>query len=377
MQQESTSAANLVQSPAQNVDVNVLMMPDLRTGNPYQVLLSKALEELGCTVSFPGGYRRVFPLFRALREQARPVSVLHLHWISPYLRGTNSLSYLAYALKLYLDLLLVRLSGTQIVWTIHNRISHESRFPRIERLAMRLVARSASRMIIHSNAALTEIQAELRLDPEKTVVIPHGHYREVYHAAIDRQTAKRRLDLAADSFVYLCFGLIRRYKNIEGLLNGWKNNSDLPPRSVLLVAGESQDPVHGAEIRRLAEDCSNVLLHSRHIPADQVHLYFSAADVVVLPFEKTLTSGSLLLAMSFDKPVIGPRLSVISETIGPAADLLYDPFEENALSQALSRAPSLNLASLGQTTRRQCDAANWETIAEATASTYEAACLGA
>jgi len=377
MPKESTSTANLVRPAAQKIGLSALMMPDVRKGNPYQVLLSKALEELGCTVSFPGGYRRVFPLFRALREQAQPVSVLHLHWLSPYLRGTNSISYLVYALKLYLDILLVRRSGTHIVWTIHNRISHESRFPRIERLAMRLVARAASRIIIHSNAALTEIQVDLRLDPGKTAVIPHGHYREVYHAAIDRQSAKRRLALAADSFVYLCFGLIRRYKNIEGLLKAWKNNGDLPPRSVLLVAGESQDPVHGAEIRSLAEDCSNVILHSRHIPADQVHLYFSAADVVVLPFEKTLTSGSLLLAMSFDKPVIGPRLSVISETIGAAADLLYDPFEENALGQALSRAPSLNLVSLAQTTRRQCDAANWDNIAEATVSTYEAACLGA
>jgi len=357
--------------------ITVLMMPDFRDGNPYQSLLSEAISDLGHQVVFARGYRRLFPLYRAVREQTAPVNVLHLHWLTPYLRGKTLLSYLAYALKFYMDTCLVRLCGVRIVWTIHNRISHESAFPQVELWAMRRIARSASRVIVHSQAALVDLRDELDLNLRKTVVIPHGHYREVYYSAIEQKVSKRDLGLPEDSFVYLCFGLVRKYKNIEGLLRAWKQSRNLPPHALLVVAGEALQPEYGEEVNLLAQSSQNVVAHLRHIPDEQVHLYFSAADVVVLPFQRTLTSGSVLLAMSFDKPVIAPRFDVIIETLGAAGELLYDPFDEGGLCRALQEAGSTDLTSLAQRTRRQCDNLSWPAIAKMTASTYSAACQAA
>jgi glycosyltransferase involved in cell wall biosynthesis len=357
--------------------LTVLMMPDFRGGNPYQSLLGKAISDLGYKVLFPNGYRRLFPLYRAVREQTAPVSVLHLHWLTPYLRGKTLASYFVYALKLYVDTCLVRLCDVQIVWTIHNRISHESQFPRVELWAMRRIASSASRVIVHSQAALADLTQDLGRNVRKTVVIPHGHYRDVYSSVVDRLAAKSALGLPGDSFVYLCFGLVRKYKNIEGLLKAWTRSRGLPPDALLVLAGEPLQPEYGEKINLLAKDNKNVIAHLRHIPAGQIHLYYSAADIVVLPFQRTLTSGSLLLAMSFGKPVIAPGLDVIVEALGAAGELLYDPFDEGGLCRALETASSIDLTSLAKCTRAECDKLSWSAIAKMTICTYNAACQAA
>jgi glycosyltransferase involved in cell wall biosynthesis len=373
MPQAPISAEKPVPSGPDVTGLEVLMMPDFRNGNPYQSLLSKSISELGCDVSFPSGYRRVLPLYRAIRDRANSVRILHLHWLTPYLRGKTLPSYVVYVLKLYLDLCLVRLSGVKIVWTIHNKISHESRFPRLELWAMRRVAASASKVIVHSQAALAELEGPLGLERDRTAVIPHGHYREVYHTSIDQAAARKKLELPSKTFIYLCFGLVRKYKNIEQLLLAWEKWRNSLPGSLLLLAGEALDPEYGEQITRLTRSCPDVLLHLRHVPTEEVHLYFSAADVVVLPFERTLTSGSLLLAMSFEKPVVAPRFGVIAETVGAADDLLYDPLNDDSLGEALRLAACLDSAANAKKTRIQCDQFAWRAIAQTTVCTYLAA----
>jgi folate-dependent phosphoribosylglycinamide formyltransferase PurN len=109
------------------VTVTVLMIPDYRTDNPYQTLLSKALENQGVKVLVPCGYRRVFPIYRAIKSKEK-INILHLHWISPYFKGKNIFTKSIYALKLLIDIFLTKWAGVKIVWTYHNHISHDSLF---------------------------------------------------------------------------------------------------------------------------------------------------------------------------------------------------------------------------------------------------------
>jgi beta-1,4-mannosyltransferase len=49
------------------------------------------------------------------------------------------------------------------------------------------------------------------------------------------------------------------------------------------------------------------------IPQDQAQLYFRAADLVVLPYREILNSGSALLALSFDCPILVPLRGTLGE----------------------------------------------------------------
>jgi len=127
------------------------------------------------------------------------------------------------------------------------------------------------------------------------------------------------------------------------------------------------------KLETLARETTNVRLDIRSIPNEELPLLFGAADVVVLPFRQVLTSGSMLLAMSYGRPVIAPRFRELSETLREAGALLYDaesgnPGLQRSIESVLSGAVSLDL--LSRETQKQCDNLDWSRIAESTRACY-------
>ena len=356
--------------------MQILMMPDYRYDNPYQTLLSMALETENVKVHFPSGYRRVFPIFRAIRAYSGSIKVLHLHWLDPYLKGDNSFIKFFYCFKFLLDISLTRWTGVKIVWTIHNAISHNSKFPRIELWTGRMLVTIVDRVIVHHQVAINEIVRLYKLDPTKIAVIPHGHYREIYPQAIAKTEARQQLSLPESDKIYLNFGMLKPYKGIERLLQLWQNYQDIFRGNSLLVAGQAVDQDYGQMLTKQASKTENVILHNKFVEDEQIHLYFSAADVVVLPFERILTSGSLILAMSYGKPVIAPRLGSIPETLGAADWLLYDPEDERGLLHAIKDSTQADLNLLEQLVNESCDRLDWSAIAQKTRQIYQLAIFG-
>jgi beta-1,4-mannosyltransferase len=61
----------------------------------------------------------------------------------------------------------------------------------------------------------------------------------------------------------------------------------------------------------LVESESNIKFIPRFINEREMHYYLSVIDVIALPFKKITNSGSALLALSFNKPIIAPLLGAI------------------------------------------------------------------
>jgi beta-1,4-mannosyltransferase len=349
--------------------MRILMMPDYRADNPYQSLLETALQAGGADVHFPQGYSRIFPIFRA--ATAKKVEILHLHWLTPYLKGKTFGVALIYAIKFLIDIGLVRCFGIRVVWTIHNSVSHESKFPRLESWVQDWLSRFVDGVIVHHQSAKADFCQTYGLNPAKVTVIPHGHYRDVYPRAIAAAEARKLLNLPQEGLIYLSLGMIRPYKGLENLLNVWRCNSSVQSDQILLIAGKALDPSFGESIAQQATGLSNVVLHAQFIPNQDIHLYFSAADVVVLPFEQILTSGSLILAMSYAKPIIAPRRGGVAEVLGQADGLLYSPDESHGLSQSIQRSRQTDLQELGRLTEAACLHLNWQGIAQKTKHFYQ------
>jgi len=141
-------------------------------------------------------------------------------------------------------------------------------------------------------------------------------------------------------------------------------------RVFLVVAGRASAEAIST-MRSLTAGLSNVRLVPELVPPEETHLYFSAADAAVLLFRDILSSGSVLLAVTFGKPVIAPRLDDIPETLQGADDLLYDPLTgDQGLLDSLSRASVLDLADLAVRTARRKELFQWEPIVRDHARTY-------
>jgi glycosyltransferase involved in cell wall biosynthesis len=346
--------------------MRVLMMPDYRPDNPYQQLLAQGLLEQDGHVEFPNGYRRVFPITRACLDHA-PVDVLHLHWPGPYLKGQTWAVKAVYAAKLLVDLFCVRQQGIRIVWTVHNKVSHDTNVPELQRWIRRGVARLADRLIVHDEATRREVAKTYRIPAAKIHVIPHGHYRDVYGDSVPKAEAREALDVPQMGRVFLNFGMLRPYKGIETLLDVWPVYQRDHPADTLLIAGKPADLEYEEALRSQVQACPNAILEARFIPDEDVHLYFSAADAVVLPFRQITTSGSMLLAMSYDTPIIAPRVPSLERTLQPATDLLY---EEGDLLSMLRKSQHINLEGLAQKTKEACDRLSWGWISGQTWEAY-------
>jgi beta-1,4-mannosyltransferase len=351
--------------------LNMLMMPDYRPDNPYQTLLANELMTQNVVTWFPQGYKRIFPIYRALKAQAEPVQILHLHWLNPYLKGQTVWLKLVYCLKFLLDIWLVRSSGVTVIWTIHNVISHEVAFPRLEKFTYRRLARLCDALICHHADMIETLANHYQISRHKVAFIAHGHFRDSYGAAVASQEARQRLGLPKNERIYLNLGWLRPYKGIEDLLTIWQEGACSGQH--LIIAGKPMDKDYHQQLVAQVSQLQGVTLQANFIADALIPLFFSAADVVVLPFKQILTSGSLILAMSYGKPIIAPRIASLHETLAGADDLLYEPDDPKGLLKALNQSSHMDLAALAQRTKLACDGLSWQAIGEKTSRLYRAA----
>lgn len=201
-------------------------------------------------------------------------------------------------------------------------------------------------------------------------VVPHGHYLDRYDTAGDKRDARADLDLPLDATVLLYFGMIRPYKNVPTLVETFSQVASAD--DYLLVAGNP----HGDDMRdavtRAAEDDERVRTRLEYIPAEDVSTYILAADAVVLPFRDTLTSGSAVLAMSFGRAFVSPRLGCLPELVGEdGGAVLYDPDDPEGLATALRSLDAMDLDEMGARNRERIAAYDWADIAEQTTALYQ------
>ncbi|NEQ39105.1 MAG: glycosyltransferase family 4 protein [Okeania sp. SIO3I5] len=357
--------------------LRILMIPsDCRPKNilnPYQLLLTGSLEALGVYVDNWPYCQGKLPVYKAAVARKKSFDVVHVHWIYSFFRDDHQWLYLLSSLGFILDICICRITGLKIVWTVHNSISHDSKFPGLELWTRRQFVKLVDRIICLNQMTLETIAQEYKFNPAKAIAIPHGHYRDVYQKPVDSAEAKKELNLPESGKVYLNLGLLRPYKGIENLLQVWQDNQDIFAGNTLLIVGKPWNEDYAQKLQDLSAGIDGVIIYPEFVDNNKLHLYFSAANVVILPLKKILNSGSLILAMSFGKPVIAPRLGGIVEVLREANDLLYDPEDKEGLLKAMQKSTEIDLDELSRLVIKACDRLDWDLIGQQTMEVYSLA----
>jgi beta-1,4-mannosyltransferase len=331
-----------------------------RDHNPYNSLLYTHLAARGVEVAE----------YDPVRVLSGTFPIWHLHWPESPLweqRFRGAVRQLIRKLRL---IRLARRQGTKIVWTTHNLRSHDPLHPWLELLLWRVFIREVDGFISPSRAAMqAALERFPRLRSVPGFVVYHGHYRDVFPHPEDRATACKLLGLPAEAKIFVFFGQIRPYKNVPALLAAFQGLHDRD--AFLLVAG---DPVAGEradDLRRLAERDSRIRLDLRRVPTDVLKRYVSAADLIVLPFRAILNSGSALLALSLDRPVLLPRqgaMGELQEVVGEAWVRTYTgSLGSEELAAAMQWARNTRRAA-----KAPLEAFAWDRIATETIGAYQA-----
>ena len=143
---------------------------------------------------------------------------------------------------------------------------------------------------------------------------PHPLY-DIFGVSTPKDTAKNSLGIT-EKKVLLYFGLIRPYKGLDLLINAAKLlNQKLDNYKILAVGDCYENPEPYSDLVK-KNGVSNVIdLRMEFIPNDKVNLYFSAADVVVLPYKSATQSGVVPIAYHFNKPVVVTDVGGLSEIV--------------------------------------------------------------
>jgi len=346
--------------------LRILAWPAFKNRGPYNLLLYGNMQELGATVEE----------FSAGRILSRRYDIVHVHWPEYCVNGRGAFASLFWSCALFGAMCWVRIRGAKVVWTAHNLQSHLQQHPTIERYFWRIFT-----ALLNGYVSLTETGLDrarrrhpaLRMKPG--FVIPHGNIRDAYPGVeISREQARVRMGIDPSARVVGFFGSVERYKGIMELVETFAALEDT--RAVLWVAGKSYLAPHERKhIENIAARDKRIVLRLGYIPDADLAPYIRACDLVVMPFREILNSGSAVLALSLDRPVLVPGKGAMTELQQFAGAEWVRLYPGELTAEALRQ--QLDAVSNGATVRGRCRALvsgwsglDWKDLAQLTLDAY-------
>lgn len=347
--------------------IRVLVAPSAGETNPYQTLLVSSLQAEGIEVILAKGF--FFP-WGTMFTRGFP-DLVHLQWQHVYFRSKWLGEAILRTCLFFIQFLILRLARVGFVWTVHNIVNHEKLHVRWELRACRLLARSVDKIIVHCSAARRSVVSHYRVMEDRIAIVPHGHYIGWYPPPLAKASGRARVDLPGDALVLVFFGQIRKYKGLDRLIEEFRRLEDSDLR--LVIAGDPRPGTLGNNLAASAEGDPRIRFELGFVDDGRLVEYLSAADLVVLPYRDSLTSGSAVLAASYGRAVLMPRIGC-AEELPDTMGIFYDPDEPDALRCALEAARQSPLEQMGLAARIYMEKFSWSDAGAATAGIYRAVC---
>jgi D-inositol-3-phosphate glycosyltransferase len=297
---------------------NTAIPPSLRVEFPFQGIYGDVSKVIR-------GLRYLRGLLKiGLAMQRRGVPLAHFH-------------YFHFLPLDYIYLKWLRLVGKRLVFTVHDVIPFDAK--NSDYGWLRRLYHQADRIIVHAQSNRDAMVQTFGVDPAQVRVIPMGPYLHFAEAKrLPTLIARQRLGLEPDAPVILFFGQIKKVKGLHHLIRAFRQIVDRCPAARLVIAGpEWKESFAGyATLIHDLDLADKVLTRIEYVPDEQVGLYFSAADVVALPYTEAYQSAVLYMAYSFAKPVVASAVGGLAEVVEDGATgLLVPPTHVNRLADAL------------------------------------------
>lgn len=312
------------------------------TTNPYIVMLSQSLSDTeGLTV-------KNFSWRDALVGR---YDIFHVHWPEILVTGrTRGRKAVRQALFVAI-LCRLRVTGTPIVRTVHN-VAKPHGISVVEGLLLDLVERMTTyRLVLNSTTELKAGHAHR--------MIKHGHYKSWFQTYDKPAAVPGRL---------CYFGLIRRYKAVDSLIQAFRELGAEESLS-LHVAGRPSSEELSQSLIGLAAGDDRISLSLRFQSDAELAAEVSESELVILPYREMHNSGGVLAALSLQRPVLVPDNEVnraLAQEVGPGWVYTYSGGLTGPQISATLEKVRLRKGSPGP----DLDSRSWETAGRAHLDAY-------
>jgi glycosyltransferase involved in cell wall biosynthesis len=232
----------------------------------------------------------------------------------------------------YMARALRRRLGIPIVFVCENVISHENRFA--DRFLTRFALRAADAFLVLSGVVARRLQVLFPETPIRQAALP---IYECYRVpGVSRNEVRERLGLTRPTVLF--FGYVREYKGLRYLLRAIPEILKEVDVDLLVVGEFYDDRQKYEQIIRETGIAEHVHIVAEHVPDEAVGDYFSASDLVVLPYVSATQSGITQIAFAFGLPVVSTDVGGLTEVVRDGqTGYIVKPGDEKALAAAIVR----------------------------------------
>ena len=319
----------------------VVYFPDYSPSNPYQALFYSSVSDV--YAAHPGSIAAA--LWRQKQAALDETVIFHLHWedaIYKHVKGTSADK--TSLIETFFDRAQIFKShGGVFVWTIHNKSPHDTTDTHLHQLVSRRLSVLADGIHLHSTAAAEEVRELFQLDQRRLYIVPHGNYWPVIDKHLSKEDARQQLGIPKNRRIFTLFGRMLAYKGGAALIDAFRSIGEAT-NSDLWICGKQIDRIKLDGLT--AEEIAHIKVRDEFLPQGELNLHLTASDFVVLPYQSSLTSGSIILAFSLGRPVITPYLNAFREITSSRNAIRYDQDSEDGLAEALRFGAQMNADTL-------------------------------
>ena len=157
-----------------------------------------------------------------------------------------------------------------------------------------------------------------------------------------RQEAKRQLGLNGN--IILFFGFVRPYKGLKYLIDAMPTILKKVELKLLIVGEFWEDKKKYLRQINELNISDNIQIIDKYVPDDEVSVYLSCADALVLPYTSATQSAILQTAYGFNKPVITSKVGSLLDLVQhDKTGLLVEPRNSKKLAEAIIKFYGKNL----------------------------------
>lgn len=272
---------------------------------------------------------------------------------------------------------ILKLRGKKIVFSIHNITPHTPKkyFIFLDALFNRFVFRFADYFIVHNQRNKKRFEELYAVNKRPISIISVGTHEPLIRNSLSCKESKEFLHIPQRKKVILFFGYIWGYKGAHILLEALELIAQKIPDVLLVIAGTIvSDWKQCEEIIKKKHLETYIHLHLHYIPESEVELFFSASDLVVLPYTPPFdTHGGVgALAVALHKPLLVSDIGGLPEFVRNK-QAIVTPGDVNELAEKIIKilTDKKLLSSLAKDSRSVAKEITWDEIAKKTIQVYE------
>lgn len=291
--------------------INVEFFPYSGGSNPYIDILREGVEADGICKIEEFEIKPLRYLFKKIDTQ-----VVYLNWYDNVQNPTRARTLYSITKRLFLLHTLKR-RGIKVYIVLHNRLPHNAKNENDLKKYTKKLMVLADRLVILSNGT-KDVFREFYGDKfykrieNKLLLVPCTHYIGVYKTQNIDFRSKWKIN--NDEFVFLFWGSIQQYKNIELIIDTARKFQNHNMKAKFVLMGGCKEEYRNELVKKI-DGLNNVLLIPRRIEDSELADVIMAASVIILPLDikSSLNSGTCFVTFSLQKNIVCPRIEGLKD----------------------------------------------------------------